>query len=96
MKLEMLFEVLFEAGLLSMDVELIDVNGGVEVVSQKCIKENGVDQQTLVLGWALIRWVANEKKLDELGPVRFMHPATSYGLMFHQNNEYGHKELVAP
>ena len=65
----MKLEMLYEAGLLSMDLELIDVNGGVEVVSEKSIKENEVDMQTLVLGWALIRCVANEKKLDELGPV---------------------------
>ena len=40
------------------------------------------DMQTLVLGWALIRWVANEKKLYELDPVRFMHPSISYALIF--------------
>ena len=51
----MKLEMLYEAGLLSMDLELIDVNGGVEVVSEKSIKENEVDLQPLVLGWALIR-----------------------------------------
>ena len=25
-----------------------------------------------------------------------MHPSICYGLIFYQNNEYGHKELVAP
>ena len=25
-----------------------------------------------------------------------MRPSISYGLIFYQNNEYGHKELVAP
>ena len=40
---------------------------------------------------------ANEKKLDELCPVRFRHPSISYGLIvFYQNNAYGHKALVAP
>ena len=49
----MKLEMLYKAGLLSMDLELIDVHGGVEAVSEKSIQENGVDQQTLVLGWAL-------------------------------------------
>ena len=88
--------MLYEAGLYTLDLDYIDQNGDVEVISEKSIKEDGIDTQTLVLGWALLRVVFNGKSMNELDSVRFTHPSMSYSLISHQQNEHGNKDLVAP
>ena len=67
-----------------------------EIISEKSIKEDGIDTQTLVLGWALLRVAFNGKSMNELDSVRFMHPSMSYSLIGHQQNEHGNKDLMAP
>ena len=89
-------QMLYEAGLYTLDLDYIDQNGDVEIISEKSIKEDGIDTQTLVLGWALLRVVFNGKSMNELDSVRFMHPSMSYSLIGHQQNEHGNKDLMAP
>ena len=89
-------QMLCEAGLYTLDLDYIDQNGDVEIISEKSIKEDGIDAQTLVLAWALLRVVFNGKSMNELDSVRFVHPSMSYSLIGHQQNGHGNKDLMAP